>query len=285
MRKKEIWVEIASELMAEGFHFRKKESAWEKVSQKWRNMERTYRMHVHSIRSKGVTSGSAAMEFFDDLHELLAGKYQTSMLISDSSSGIDTSHPSQYDGDDTQQSVETTNGELFEYFYEEQQQREDSNVTDEVGTQWTDAEESCYDTYIEDRLPPSPTFSDNKNLIFASSDQEISISSDPHTAEVRDPVLRLLLEMRAQERAHFREDRRERLKMQRDSFDFRRDLVHMLNQHHQERMEVMHNLIAAIGGTSSVKETNKVVPNGDHKEGMDLPFSSSSHSHISKDRL
>ncbi|KAK4026688.1 Uncharacterized protein APZ42_017352 [Daphnia magna] len=280
MRKKEVWVEIASQLMAEGFHFRNKESAWEKVSQKWRNMERTYRMHVQNIRNKGLAPGAATMEFFDDLHELLAGKYNTeSMLISDSSSGFDTSYPNQNDGDDTQHSAEMTNEELLEYYYEEQLQREDSNVTSEAGPPHMDAE--LCDTYVEDELPPSPTFSDNKDLVFSSSDQEISISRDPHTAGVKDPVLRLLLEMRAQERAHFREDRRERLKMQRDIFDFHRDLIHLLNQHHQERMEVMHNLIAAIGGASTVKQTNNVIPNGDHKDDVSLPLSSSRHNHLS----
>ena len=91
--------------------------------------------------------------------------------------------------------------------------------------------------------------------------------------------------MRAQERAHFREDRRERLKMQRETLDFRRDLVHLLNQHHQERMEVMHSLIAAIGGSLGAKVTNPL-PNGNHHKGAqkdekDLPLKSSRQNNLS----
>jgi len=283
MRRKEVWVEIASQLMAEGFNFRNKDHAWEKVSQKWRNMERTYRMHVHNLRSKGLSLGSITMEFFDDLHELLAGKYHTEAMLSmDSSSSFDLSNPSQHEGDETQASSEMTNGELLEYYPndQEQQEEEESPSSSEPGPILMEAE-LCYDTYVEDEIPPSPTFSDNKNLVFPSSDQEIDISCDPHTAGVRDPVLRLLLEMRAQERAHFREDRRERLKMQRETLDFRRDLVHLLNQHHQERMEAMHSLIAAIGGSLGVT----AVPNGDHSgarnDEKDLPLKSPRHNHLS----
>jgi frataxin-like iron-binding protein CyaY len=281
MRRKEIWVEIASQLISEGFHFRNKDQAWEKVSQKWRNMERAYRVHVHNVRRKGLSSGSVTMEFFGDLHELLSRKYHTESILSlDNSSSFDLSNPSQNEGDETRESMEMTNGELLEYYpdEEEQHEEEESAVSGEAGPILMEAE-LCYDTYVEDDIPPSPTFSDNKNLVFSSSDQEIDISCNPHTAGVRDPVLRLLLEMRAQERAHFREDRRERLKMQRDTLDFRRDLIHLLNQHHQERMEAMHSLIAAIGG--SLGATAKVttpLPNGDHsgahEDEKNLPFKS-----------
>lgn len=289
MRRKEVWVEIASQLMSEGFTFRNKDHAWEKVSQKWRNMERTYRMHVQNLRSKGLPLGSITMEFFDDLHELLAGKYHTeSMLSMDSSSSFDLSNPGQNEDDETRASMEMTNVELLEYYTndaeQQEEEEEESPSSSEQGPILMEAE-LCYDTYVEDEIPQSPTFSDNKNLVFTTSDQEIDVSSDPHTAGVRDPVLRLLLEMRAQERAHFREDRRERLKMQRETLDFRRDLVHLLNQHHQERMEVMHSLIAAIGGALGATAVPKRPANGDHNgahdDEKDLPLKSSRHNHLS----
>ena len=285
MRRKDVWTEIASQLMSEGFSFCNKEHAWEKVSQKWRNMERSYRMHVHNVRSKGLSLDSITMEFFDDLHELLAGKYHTESMLLDSSSSFDLSNASQNEGDEADESMEMINGELVEYYDddEEEQLEEESAVSVEPILMEA---ELCSDTYVEDEIPPpSPTFSDNKHLVFTSSDQEIDISSDRYTAGVRDPVLRLLLEMRAQERAHFREDRRERLKMQRETLDFRRDLVHLLNQHHQERMEVMHSLIAAIGGSLGAKVTNPL-PNGNHHKGAqkdekDLPLKSSRQNNLS----
>lgn len=252
-----MWIEIASQMIAAGFNFRNKESAWEKVSQKWRNMERTYRMHVNLIRKKGHSDSSRSLEFFDDLHELLAGKYNTESVLSDSTN--DVSYPSHSEADESQM-FEMMNGD--EDFEEEE--HEEPIVTAEPGLDLPQPE-ICYDTYVEEEIPPSPTFSDNKNLVFASY---------PETSDVQDPVVRLLMEMRAQERAHFREDRRERLKMQRETLDFRRDLVELLNQHHQERMEVMHNLISAISGalgtnatSSSSRTSDKFrhrLPNGDH---------------------
>jgi hypothetical protein len=177
--------------MSEGFNFRNKDHAWEKVSQKWRNMERTYRMHVQNLRSKGLPLGSITMEFFDDLHELLAGKYHTeSMLSMDSSSSFDLSNPGQTEDDETRASMEMTNGELVEYYTNDEEQQEEeeeeSPNSSEQGPILMEAE-LCYDTYVEDEIPQSPTFSDNKNLVFTTSDQEIDVSSDPHTAGVRDP--------------------------------------------------------------------------------------------------
>ena len=227
MRKREVWMEVAKELMAAGFQFRNKECAWEKVSQKWRNMERTYRIHVSSILAKGSTEGCRSMEFFDQLHELLADKYNTESVAESVLPDHDANYFSQ--NEDSQM----TNGD-----YEEQPEE-----TAETSSNLLQADMSYYDNYVEDELPPSPTFSDNKNLVFGLP--------DPHTADVRDPVVRLLLEMRAQERAHFREDRRERLKMQKEAQEFRRDLVNMLNQQHQEKMQVMQNLIAAIGANAN----------------------------------
>ena len=254
MRKKEIWVDIASQLMAEGFHFRNKETAWEKVSQKWRNMERTYRMNITSIRKKGISEPYRTMEFFDDLHELLAGKYHTESVLSESN---DMCYLNQSEGEDNH-SMMMTNGD-YEY---EEEQGDEHLVTGETGTslEEIEQEEICYETYVEEEFSPSPTFSDNKNLVF--SNQETSIPYDPHTAGVRDPVVRLLLEMRAQERAHFREDRRERLNMLRETNEFRRELMEMLNQQHQERMEAMNNLIAAISGALSKNSTSSASKDG-----------------------
>lgn len=271
MRKRDVWREVASQMIAAGFNFRNKETAWEKVSQKWRNMERSYRMHVNLIRTKGQNDSTRTMEFFDDLHELLACKYNTESVVSDSTN--DVSYPSHSDADESQ-IYEMMNGNMD---YDEEEQ-EESIVTAEPGPDLPQPE-VCYDTYVEDELPPSPTFSDNKNLVFASYSE---------TPEVQDPVVRLLLEMRAQERAHFREDRRERLKMQRETLDFRRDLVDLLNQHHQERMEVMHSLISAISGalgtnaTSSSRTNEKLrLPNGDHSN-EDVPLNSSrQNNHLS----
>ena len=92
-----------------------------------------------------------------------------------------------------------------------------------------DLNQDAYDEYAEEEQEAS--IIDDKSLVFA----------DPHTAGVRDPVIRLLLEMRAQERQHHRENVREQR-------EFRRDLVDMLDRQHKERMDAMHALISAIGG-------------------------------------
>lgn len=99
--------------------------------------------------------------------------------------------------------------------------------------------QDVYEDYAEEEQEASSVV-DDKSLVFAGG--------DPHTAGVRNPVIRLLLEMRSQERQHHRDDRRERLQMQRELLEFKRDLVDMLDRQHRERMDAMYALIAAIGG-------------------------------------
>lgn len=263
MRKRELWTEVASQMMDAGFSFRSKETAWEKVSQKWRNMERTYRMHINNIRNKGHTESSRSLEFFDDLHELLAGKYNTELVLSDS--GHDMSYQSHNESETL--ILDMMNEELdYEEEQEEETAEEQSIVTAELGPDLQQPD-VCYDTYIEDELPPSPTFSDNKNLVFAQCQE---------TSTVQDPVILLLLEMRAQERAHFREDRRERLKIQRETLEFRRSLIDLLNQQHQERMQVMHSLISAISGALTASSS---------PQGPSLLTGDKFHQHLSNGDL
>lgn len=101
MRKKEMWVEIASQLMEEGFNFRSEETAWEKVSQKWRNLERSYRVCVENMRkvNKGFPPPGRGLEFFEDLHFLLSAKYNTGDILTVDREEQDEDETSQLNGD------------------------------------------------------------------------------------------------------------------------------------------------------------------------------------------
>ena len=279
MRKKEIWIQIANQLIADGFNFRNRQRAWEKVSQKWRNLERTYRVHIDHLAArsrKGLGNKPSIVkspEFFDDLHQLLATKYSKA----NRKRGIENQErEANGHEDETMQEQEETNIDDTEetYTFEtpfnnvdyETEEEDSDNIDIDPGPEMYQQQDENYETYIEEETavpepPSSPSSSivDDKSQIFGNL-------SNPDTAGIRDPVVRLLLEMRyiflyyiiydefnlylwvfrAQERAHFRQDRRERLEMQRESLEFRRELLEMLERQHQERMNAMHSLVGAI---------------------------------------
>lgn len=243
-------MEIANQLMSEGFTFRNKQTAWEKVSQKWRNLERSYRAHFDHLSrlqqkaANGNGSDQAAVripDFFDDLHFLLANKYRTT--------GGFVQRAEQQNSEEPDMEERSMNG------YENHEEEGENAITIEPGPgmyqEQRDEEEDLEQTYVDyvdNELPPEERCSSAESTVNDKSQILSQVSNDPHTATVHDPVVRLLLEMRAQERAHFREDRRERLQMQREMLDFRRELVDMLDRQHRERMEAMHALIGALTG-------------------------------------
>lgn len=248
MRRREVWSEIAMKLMEAGFQFRNKETAWEKVSQKWRNLERTYRTQILSTNGKSLDT-ARSYEFFDDLHELLSQKYSTDGSLVD-----DSRDSSVADCDEHRSVIFNEDAEYEESTPETEDPtttidiQSEGEVTAETGPEIPQTED-CYDTYVDNEIPHSSAVFDDKNLVYASDiNLEDGLPFNPHTSGVRDPVLRLMLEMRAQERAHFREERRERLKLQREMLGFRQDLVQLLSQQHQERMDAMYALIDVIKG-------------------------------------
>lgn len=262
-RKKEMWQMVAEKLMSEGFTFRDPNSAWERVSQKWRNLERAYRSHNEFMGSNGnsITGRLTEPEFFQELHPLLAHKYNSSPLKpqwqqqqqqqqKDDDEEVTTKlyEVSMDDGSSIHPQQDTSNNLQPTDDYEEVQ----------VGTEFYYPADDEEDEEQQQSLlppppeqsPPSPTvsmeFVDNKDSLWPPETQvrDNAVTNDP----VLQPVLQLLLEVRAQERAHHREERRELINIRKETLEFQRQLVQLMTQQHQERMTVMYALIAAING-------------------------------------
>ena len=255
---------VAEKLMSEGFTFRDPNSAWERVSQKWRNLERAYRSHNEFMGSNGnsITGRLTEPEFFQELHPLLAHKYNSSPL------------KPQWQQQQQQQQQKDDDEEVTTKLYEvsmddgssiHPQQDTSNNLqpTDDyeevqVGTEFYYPADDEEDEEQQQSLPPpppehsppSPTvsmeFVDNKDSLWPPETQvrDNAVTNDP----VLQPVLQLLLEVRAQERAHHREERRELINIRKETLEFQRQLVQLMTQQHQERMTVMYALIAAING-------------------------------------
>ena len=184
-----------------------------------------------SESSNGGTNGHHRMEFFDDLHLLLAGKYNTGRKESENIIRMDLSMLDDDEEEDEEESDDS----------EEEEEEEDDEDEEEEGE------------VLGPEDLPSPTFSDNKDF-FRSPLRP----ADPES------ILRQLIDMKAQELAHFREDRRERINMQRETMEnrnewlamrmqmqketatFRQCLIDTLRQQHREQLEIMGQLIAAV---------------------------------------
>lgn len=222
MRKKEIWVDIAGQLMKQGFRFKNPENAWEKVSQKWRNMERTYRVYITNNKKNGGDSTGKGIEFFDELHALLAQKYvNAATLVQDLQ--IDHDMPSS-----SGHSNENNNGE---------------EVQDPLNTFMYPAEsESFISMSAEDSSPP----------LMPIKEEERDEDEIPPAATT-DSVVQLLIEMQAEERVFWRQDRIERFNLQREFLDFRREMMDLFRQQHQEKMDAIYALVSAINQSNNRK--------------------------------
>ena len=226
-------MEVADKLIAEGFQFRDRPIACERVNQKWRNLERSYRLYTESVGTGGnnITGRSTEPEFYKELHQLLGAKYSRSAEEVET-----TTYEVSMDDEQHQQQQQSADNTLHHYLtaggYEEVQ----------VGQEFfypSDDEETA-STGEEHLPPPSPTVSmeivDHKNFLWP-----------PEHQVTNDSVFQLLLEMRSQEMAHHREQRREQLNLQKETLEFQRQFLQLMTQQHKETMEATYALIAAIG--------------------------------------
>lgn len=242
---------VADQLMAEGFTFRDPATAWERVSQKWRNLERSYRSHTEFMGSSGnsITGRLTEPEFFQELHSLLAHKYTNPLKPEwqqrDENGEVTKLYEvSMDDSCSSSHQQQTSNNQLNDEYEEVQVGTEFYYPADDEGDEEQHQQQQ---QPPPEQSPPSPTvsmeFVDSKDSLWPPETQGQDINTGTN-----DPVLQLLLEVRAQERAHHREERRELINIRKETLEFQQQLVQLMTQQHQERMSAMYALIAAISG-------------------------------------
>ena len=206
MRKKDLWHDIANQLMSEGFNFKNKPDAWAKVSQKWRNLERTYRVHLHQLaaqqqrNNKGGDSKnnkplrSKTPDFFDDLRQLLCNKYRivngTVVTQKEIPEDGDGRHPQMTMADADGSATEEEEEYEAEYEIEHEGEENSDEIVMDPGPESSYLPEAFdVEEYEEDQQRPTSTdasvMEEDKTGLFAS------LSDDPSSATIR-----LLLEMR-----------------------------------------------------------------------------------------